>query len=97
MRQAVAMEPTGHAYSQLGMILAKASRWSEALEALATAERVEPGYLMTYVYRGDIYLKVNQTGAGHSGIQSAPCPSTPTSQQAFQGLLAAQKALRGGR
>ena len=55
LRQAAFINPTGHVYSQLGKELAQQRKFPEALEALATAERLNPNFEMTYVYRGGIY------------------------------------------
>jgi Tfp pilus assembly protein PilF len=55
LRQAAFISPNAHVYSQLGKELAQQQKYPEALEALATAERLNPNFEMTYVYRGGIY------------------------------------------
>ncbi len=55
LKQAALINPSAHVYSQLGKELAQQRRYPEALDALATAERLNPKFEMTYVYRGGIY------------------------------------------
>jgi tetratricopeptide (TPR) repeat protein len=55
LKQAALINPSAHVYSQLGKELAQQRRYPEALDALATAERLHPKFEMTYVYRGGIY------------------------------------------
>ncbi|MGD1092519.1 MAG: tetratricopeptide repeat protein [Bryobacteraceae bacterium] len=57
LNQAVQLAPTAHIYSQIGMVNAKHGNFQEALQALAQAEKIDPSYDMTYVYRGLIYEK----------------------------------------
>ena len=88
------MEPTAHVYSQIGMIHAKRAQWPEALEALAAAERIDPNYAVTYVYKGGVRLATNDPVAAVADFQRALAVD-PTLQQARQGLAQAQAALRG--
>jgi Flp pilus assembly protein TadD len=53
--QAAAIERTAHVYSLIGMIHGKQGHVQLALEALAEAERMDPRYEMTYVYRGNVF------------------------------------------
>lgn len=55
MREAQAMSPSALIQSQIGMVLAKNNRSDEALVALDEAEKIDPRFEMTYVYRGNIY------------------------------------------
>jgi Tfp pilus assembly protein PilF len=55
LKQAALIHPSSHVYSQLGKELAQQRRYPEAMDALATAERLNPRFEMTYVYRGNIY------------------------------------------
>jgi tetratricopeptide (TPR) repeat protein len=56
LRQAAKLEATGHVHAQIGMVLAKRARYAEALEALDQAEKLDPAFGMTYVYRGNIHF-----------------------------------------
>ncbi|MGI8741521.1 MAG: tetratricopeptide repeat protein [Bryobacteraceae bacterium] len=55
LNQAAALEKSAHVYSQIGMEYAKQSQYPQALDALATAEKLDPNFAMTYFYRGNIY------------------------------------------
>jgi protein O-mannosyl-transferase len=59
-RQAAALEPTAHVYSQIGMIYVQRRQPTEALEALATAEKLDPSWAYTYNYRAKLYFQANQ-------------------------------------
>jgi protein O-mannosyl-transferase len=54
-QQAAAQHPNAHTYSQLGMEYGKVGKYPEALEALSTAQRLNPGFAMTYYYLGNIH------------------------------------------
>jgi Tfp pilus assembly protein PilF len=55
LQQAAAEHPDGHLYSQIGMEYGKIGKYPEALEALATAQRLDPSFAMTYYYLGNIH------------------------------------------
>jgi tetratricopeptide (TPR) repeat protein len=59
LRQAAALEPTAHVYSQIGMVYAKQQQYSEALQALAEAERISPAWAPTFNYRAKIRFQQN--------------------------------------
>ena len=64
LKQAAQIRQSAHVYSQIGMERAKQKEYPEALEALETAQKLDPNWAMTYVYRGGIYeLQHNVTGA----------------------------------
>jgi tetratricopeptide (TPR) repeat protein len=63
LRQAAALNPTAHVYSQIGMVYAMRFEWNPALEALAVAEKLDPSFGGTFVYRGQIRLKQNDCKA----------------------------------
>jgi tetratricopeptide (TPR) repeat protein len=56
LRTAAMMDPTAHVYTQIGMVYAKDSLWTEALDALAAAEKIDANFPPIYVYRGKIFL-----------------------------------------
>jgi tetratricopeptide (TPR) repeat protein len=59
-RQAAALEQTAHVYSQIGMIYVQERQTEQALEALATAQKLDPGWAPTYNYRGKLYFQANE-------------------------------------
>jgi protein O-mannosyl-transferase len=60
LRQAAAIEPTAHIYSQIGMVYAKRQRWQEAIDALNTGEKLDPKFAAIYNYRAKVYFQQNQ-------------------------------------
>ena len=95
-QQAAMMKPTAHIYSQIGMVYGQQSRWAEALAALATAEKIDPKFPDTYVYRGKIYLGTNQVAAAIQEYQRA-LAIEPTLEDARHDLAIAAARLRAGR
>lgn len=71
LRQAAAIEPTAHVYSQIGMIYAKERRYPDALEALAQAEKMNPAWAPTYNYRAKIHFQQNEYAAAVADYQHA--------------------------
>jgi tetratricopeptide (TPR) repeat protein len=79
LREAAALTPTAHVYSQLGQVNGAASRWPEALEALNQAEKIDPSYALTYFYRGLVYYNTKQCSLAVQNYQRALAldPTTP--------------------
>ena len=71
LREALKFGETAHIYSQIAMVSAKHGMIQDALQALAQAERVDPGYDMTYVYRGNIYEQAGDRVAAARQYQHA--------------------------
>ncbi len=59
LQQALALEKNAHAYAVIGMVHAKQNQRPEALEALNQAEKLDPNFEATYVYRGNVYMLQN--------------------------------------
>jgi len=55
LQQAFQLERSAHIQSQIAMVYAKQRKFQEALAALALAEKLDPRFEMTYVYRGNIF------------------------------------------
>ena len=85
LRDAIKINPTAHAYALIGMVYGKRGRADEALEALATAEKLDPNFEMTYVYRGNVYATTGQMPLAIAEYQRAVTlnPSNTTAQQAL--------------
>jgi tetratricopeptide (TPR) repeat protein len=94
-QQAAMMRPTAHVYSQIAMVYAQQSRWAEALEVLATAEKIDPNFPDTYTYRGKVYLSTNQVQAAIREYQRA-LAIDPTLEDARHDLAIAEGRLRAG-
>jgi tetratricopeptide (TPR) repeat protein len=92
LRQAAALEQTAHVYSQIGMVYGKRKQWAEALDALATAEKLDPNFATTYVYRGLVHTATNQPEAAIQDYRRA-LTIDPRYQQALDGVAQAQTLL----
>ena len=93
-RQAAALEPSAHAHTQIGYIHAKRSQWKEAMEAFDTAQKLDPNFAITYVYKGQVYLATNQPAAAVAEFQHALALDA-TMAPARQALATAQQRLSG--
>ena len=94
LREAAALEPVAHVYTQIAMVYAKRQRWSDALDALALAERADPNYSVLWVYKGGVHLSTNDPAAALKDYRRA-LELDPTNQQAQQGLAMTEQALAG--
>jgi protein O-mannosyl-transferase len=93
-RQAAALDPSAHIYTQIGYIHAKRSAWQEAMQAFDTAERLDPRFAITYMYKGQVRLATNQPAAAIAEFQHA-LALDPSLAPARQGLAMAQQRLSG--
>jgi tetratricopeptide (TPR) repeat protein len=93
IRAAAALTNSAHAWSLIGMLYAKQSKWDQALDALATAEKINPGWATTYVYRGDVHRARNEMSAAVDDYRKA-LSLEPNNALAQQGLAAAASRLR---
>lgn len=60
IRQATLLENTAHAQATIGMLHGKQGQAEEALKALDEAQRINPQFAMTYVYRGNVFASQNR-------------------------------------
>ena len=96
LEQAAALEKTAHVYTQMAKVYGEHQQWAEALDALATAEKLEPGYAVIYAYRGLIDYATNRTAAAVADYQRA-LALDPSLQPAHAGLAQAQARLGASR
>jgi tetratricopeptide (TPR) repeat protein len=47
-------------YTQIAMVYAQQAQWALALDALATAEKLDPRSPEIYLYRGKVYLATDR-------------------------------------
>jgi tetratricopeptide (TPR) repeat protein len=96
LRQAAAMHPDAHVYSQIGMVYGKQGKNAEALEALDTAIKLNPRFEMSYIYRGGVHLALNDPAAAAADFRRA-LAINPANQSARDALAMAEGQMRGGR
>jgi protein O-mannosyl-transferase len=96
LRQAAALEPTPHVYTQIAEVYAKRGHYPEALDALTRAEELDGSYPPIYVYRGNIYFNTRQFDKAIPQYQRA-LQFNPNYQEALQNLLKAQRLLSAPR
>jgi protein O-mannosyl-transferase len=89
LKQATMLENTAHAYSQMGMVYGKQRKFDLALEVLAQAERINPNFSMTYVYRGNVYEVTGDFARAGQQYQHA-LELEPTNEQARAGMTRVQ-------
>jgi tetratricopeptide (TPR) repeat protein len=85
LEQAIRVESNAHAFSLIGMVYGKQGKKDEALAALAQAERVNPNFAMTYVYRGNVYEVSGEPTRAAQEYQHA-LTLEPANEAARQGL-----------
>jgi protein O-mannosyl-transferase len=93
LQQSAVLKPNAHVLSQIGMINGKAGNWREALIALAAAERLDPKYADTFVYRGVVYFKTGQLLNAAQEFQHA-LQLEPGNQNAAKFLAVVKEQLR---
>ena len=91
LRQAATTKPGAHVYSTIAMIHANRREWQEALTALSTAEKLDPAYATTYVYRGNVYLATGRALEAVKEFERA-LALEPQNPSARAGLVSARQA-----
>ena len=71
LQQAAGMDRTAYVYSLIGMVYGKQKKYAEALEALATAEEIDPSEDMLYLYRGNVYAATGDLAKAIEGYRRA--------------------------
>ncbi|MCS7025815.1 MAG: tetratricopeptide repeat protein [Bryobacteraceae bacterium] len=94
LRQAAALENTGHVRSQIGMVLARQQKYAEALAELNEAAKLDSNYDMTFAYRGRIFLIQGELEKAEADFRRA-LALKPDNETARQGLaeIAGRKGL----
>ncbi|MGA3240779.1 MAG: tetratricopeptide repeat protein [Bryobacteraceae bacterium] len=96
LRTAASIEPTAHVYTQIAKVYGDHSQWSEALDALAEAQKIDANYPSIYAYKGIIDYQTNRFAEAIAEYRHA-LALDPTLEPARQGLAAAQRRLAAGR
>ena len=90
LSEATKLEHNAHAWALIGMVHAKQSRLPEALEALNTAERTDPRFEATFVYRGNVYLLQKEYAKAAADFRAA-IALNPSDLAARNGLEMAER------
>ncbi|MDZ4802305.1 MAG: tetratricopeptide repeat protein [Bryobacteraceae bacterium] len=90
MRQAYAIAPSAHIQTQIGMIYGKKNRFEEAMAALNEAEKLDPRFEMTYVYKGNLYATRGEVDTA-IGFYKHAIAINPNNQNAKQALDLAEQ------
>jgi protein O-mannosyl-transferase len=96
LREAAALEPTAHVYTQICKVYGDHAQWSEAMDALAAAQKLDPNFDAIYDYRGNIYFATNRFADAVKEYQHA-LALDPTLQSSRQNLQKALQRLGAGR
>jgi len=90
-KQSAALQPTGHVYSQIGMIYGKQKKNAEALAALQKAQQLDPAFSMTYVYMGGVHQNMGDVATAMSEYKQAIAvdPKNEIAQESLKNLEAA--------
>ena len=93
LRQAAALNPTAHVYTQISMVYAKRSQWTEAMDALKQAEKINPNYDMIYDNRGGIRANTNDLAGAAADYEHA-LALNPANEHARQMLDIVRQRMR---
>jgi tetratricopeptide (TPR) repeat protein len=86
LQQASMLESSAHVQALIGMVYAKQSKWQEALAALERAEKIDPRFDVTYLYRGNIYEAAGDKASAAAQYQRA-IALNPVNQAARDALV----------
>ena len=85
LRYAAALRPDAYTFSVLGWTCLRAGKYAGAAAALDAAQRIDPGYAMTYAYRGDLDAAQNDPVAAAQAYKLA-LSIDPQNEVAQEGL-----------
>jgi tetratricopeptide (TPR) repeat protein len=96
LRQSAALDSTSQVFTQIAKVYAGQRQWAEALDALSIAEKLDPNFAITYLYRGKVYLNSNRPAEAVEQYRRALAidPQVPDGRH---DLAIAQSMLRMGR
>ena len=96
LQQAAAIAPSAIIHAQIGMVYGKRNRYDEALAALAEAEKINPAFDMTFVYRGNIFAARGDL-PGAAALYRHALALNPANDVAREALAATEQRLRQPR
>ena len=92
-RQAAAIDRSAHVYTQIAKVFAERDEFPQALDALHTAEQIDPSFAVTYVYRGKVRLKLGQPQVAADDFRTA-LRLDSHNRDAIEALAMAEQSLR---
>jgi tetratricopeptide (TPR) repeat protein len=95
LREAASIEPTAHIYTQIAKVYGDQKQWSDALDALAAAEKLDASFPSIYAYKGIIDYQTNRFAEAIAEYRHA-LALDPTLEPARQGMAEAVRRLRAG-
>jgi len=93
LREAIQLERTAEAHALVGMIYGKRARRAEAEAALDEAERIDPRFAKTYVYRGNLQVSQGEYAAAAGNFRRA-LSLDPADEDAAAGLAVARRNMK---
>jgi len=93
LREAARLERNAHVYALIGMIYGKRTRRAEAEAALDEAEKINPRFAKTYVYRGNLQISAGEYAAAAESFRRA-LELNPRDEDAAAGLAVARRNLK---
>jgi protein O-mannosyl-transferase len=96
----VKLDNSAHAQTQIAEAYAQMERWPEALDALATGQKLEPNFPFLYVVRGMIHLKTGPCAEAVRDLRTAlklAVPGEAAYEQATRYLPQAEACAAGPR
>ena len=88
LQEAAKLGTPAHANALIGMVYGKRGQAAPGLEALAVAEKLDPSFEMTYVYRGNIFAGQGRSSEAAAEYRRA-LAINPNNQAAKEALAAA--------
>lgn len=94
--EAARVQPTAHVWSLIGMVHGKNGHRAEAMEAVNKAIAIDPGYDMSYVYRGNLYSLDGDNRRAVADYRAALAlnSSNEAAREGLRGALARLKETR---
>lgn len=88
--QAAALDKTAHIYSLIGMVHAKQNEREQAFAALDEAQKIDPGFYVIYIYRGNLLILSQEFDKAAEQFEKA-LSINPSDQNARNGLDLARR------
>ncbi|HUQ94702.1 MAG TPA: tetratricopeptide repeat protein [Bryobacteraceae bacterium] len=95
LREAATLQNTAHVRAHIGMVLARQNKLGAALDELNEAVKLDAGYDMSYLFRGKVFLLLNEYEKAELDLRKA-LALNPNNEPAQQDLASLERR-RGSR